>query len=206
MCDFLNQASTFFNNASVAAFFGAAFGGIFAVLTVAITDRLRDRRTVETIRGEITTAQAHATNKLEAVRNVRRVFRENREVIAGEIMEFDVAVIRELKARVLHLLPPRQRQALDAVLFRTEGTDALLREVRRSQEKFRPALGYQVHVAPAPNEVEHLESLLGNVIINLKMLIEVSGHYAEGSFSAITQKTFRPSDYAEPLPPTREQG
>ena len=53
-----------FNNASVAAFFGAAFGGIFAVAAVVITDRLRDRRMVATIGAEIVHARDHAARKL----------------------------------------------------------------------------------------------------------------------------------------------
>ena len=201
MSDFLKDASDLLNNASVAAFVGAAFGGMFAVLTVAITDRWRDRRMVETIRGEIATAHGHATGKLETLRNVLRLFREKRQVSAGEIMKFDVAVVRELKARVLHLLDPRQRQALDAVLFRMEGVDSHLDEVRRQQEAFRPPVGYQMAIVPAPNQIRQLDTLLGDVIINLKVLIEISGNYASGDFAAITQKQFRLSDYADP-PPT----
>jgi hypothetical protein len=187
-----------FNNASVAAFVGAAFAGIFAVIAVAITDRLRDRRTVETIRGEIETARGHAENKLETVREVLRLFREKGQFRSGEIMKFDVSVVRELKARVLHLLDPRQRQALDAVLFRMEGTDSLLAEVSRQQEEFRPKPGWQVHFVPPPNQLAQHDTLLADAITNLKVLVEMAGKYAAGDLAGITQKHYRAADYADP--------
>ena len=187
-----------FNNASVAAFVGAAFGGIFAVAAVVATDWLRDRRMVRTIRSEIGNARRHSTNKLEAVQNMLRLMREKNQILPGEILKFDVSVIREMKARVLHLLDPRQRQALDGVLFRMEGVDAHLDEVHRLQQEIRPVPGSMVVTAIRDNSVRRIDSLLSDIIVNLKVLVEMSDRYTAGDFATITQKRYLKSDYDEP--------
>jgi len=186
---------SFFNNASVSAFLGALFGGIFAVATVFVTDRLRDRRTVKTIRSEISIAHDHAKNKLETVRNMRRAMLERKQIIPGEVLRFDVGVIRELKARILHLLKPRQRQALDAVLFRMERVDAHLEDIHEGQQ----ALRGELPTDKRDEAVARLASILHDNIVNLKVLIEIADRYCKGDFAGITQKQYRLGDYAEPL-------
>ncbi len=188
-----------FNNASVAAFLGAVFSMFSALVVVAVSGWLSDRRMVRTIRAEIVVAREQARGKLETARRKLAAMRQGNQVHPGEVLKFDVAVIRELKARVLHLLKPRQRLALDGVLFRMEGVDGIFDDARRQEKALRALSGssanYDDHVA-------RLEKTLDDAIVNLRMLDEMTEHYASGRFEAITTKGYRREDYEDGSTPS----
>jgi len=187
----------FFKNASVAAFLGAAFSGISAVIVVAVNDWRRDRRMVGTIKAEIALAREHGKAKLETVRRKVATIREENPIRSGEVLRFDVAVVRELKGRVLHLIEPRQRQALDAVLHRMDGVDGLLDDVREREDDLRDTTRIDAYHG---DQVAALKESLEDAITNLRVLDEIAERYVAGKFEAITSKQYRPEDYSDSPP------
>jgi hypothetical protein len=183
----------FFGNESVGAFIGAACGAIFTYATVAITDRRRDHQVVETIRREIETGVDAAAAKLEAAEDMLLLMRQHRQIKAGEVLAFDLALINELKARVLHRLEPAQRLALDGVVHRMHGVNRLLDDVHQQQEAMRPRLAAGQPVSSA--EMQLLDGRIADAIVNIKVLRAQAASYIKGDHRGVAALRFTGEEY-----------
>ncbi|MDD3937047.1 hypothetical protein [Rhodoferax sp.] len=165
-----------FNNATVAAFFGA----FFAFLLVVATD-LRRRYLVRTLlTRNIASAKDLAEAKLQTVVTNIALVREDNRITAAPIMEFPLRAIEEQKLQVLDLLTSSQSQALEALLYWMRAIDDLIAEGVALAKKVK-ALS-RVNGPDADRislATEYLE-LMGEAEKNIGYLRDLLAHYLNG--------------------------
>jgi hypothetical protein len=173
------------------AFLGAFLGVVGAVVTVLITDWLRDRRTVRTIGNQIATDRDHAKQKLKTVEAAIRLIRDEANVHPAEIIKFDVKAIREMKAQVLHRLEKKRHknQALDAVIFRMEGTDSLIAKAQERAERLRD-VSENAPIEDIATPMDHIATHWRDAATNLKILIPMADDYLAGKYKTVLTKDY----------------
>lgn len=163
----------FFNNATVAAFFGA----FSAFLLVAATD-LRRRYLIRSLLDrQVKDSLQVARAKLETVRMNIALVREDNRITAAPIMPFPLKPIEDYRLQVLDLLSSVQAQALDALSYWMKAIDGLLGEATAVASRVKA-----LSQANAPDEErramaeEYLE-LMDEAEKNMLYLMEMLEHY-----------------------------
>lgn len=186
---FLN---TFFNNASVGGFVGAASAFLFLLLW----DRRKDRKVVQHIANEIDRARAHTAAKVETAERNLAAIRHDNQVRGADILKFDTEIVKRLLSEAWHLLTLDQQRAVDAIVHRLEGADRVLAEVERLTAELRET------AREDPARSSHMERLVTtyrDAIVNLKTALEMAENYGAKRFADITAKQYQRSDYEELL-------
>jgi hypothetical protein len=173
---------SFLGNRSGAAFLGA----FFAFCLVVLNDRRRDSKMVENIDNEIANARDLARQKSKTAENNLKSMNENRGY-SGRVIAFDTALVREMKGRVLHLLDPEKRQALNAMLFRMEGIDELFDKILEGIEHLRTHAQDETRVE-FDKHVEDLSKMYVEILINSRFFIDMADLYVKGNYREIITK------------------
>lgn len=178
------------DNSSVSAFLGAAF----AFLLVVAYDLWRDRRKLETITRAVSNNVEHATAKLETVRRLRNMIRDQNRVQPAQVLPFDVEAIRSKAVGIAHHFSGERSRALEAVCWRLEGCDQLLAEAKALSVALEPIEDQ----TERRRLVEKISTLYGDAIVNLKLAREMSERYACGDYDGILKRRYNPGSYREP--------
>lgn len=162
-----------FNNASVAAFFGA-----FAAFLLVVATDLRRRYLIRSLLNRhVASAVDLAKAKLETIATNIALVRSDNRITAAPVMAFPLKAIEDYKLQVLDLLTSPETQALDALVYWMKSIDDLIAE----------AVGLAARVktmsrANAPDKErmalagEYLD-LMDEAEKNMRYLIEMLGHY-----------------------------
>jgi hypothetical protein len=188
MC--LDAIADFFNNQSVSAFLGA----FAAFLLIAVNDWRRERRKVKTLRAEIEVNRADALAKLETARRMRILLRKHNSVAPAPVLRFNTTFTRQLAAEVLHHLSIDQRRAIEGLCYTMEAIDGLFDESLTLSQKFTTPLGQADRIFTA----EHLLKNWGDIVANLKRLLEMCDHYLVGNYTQLVNKQYDAAAYEEP--------
>lgn len=165
----------FFNNASVAAFFGA-----FAAFLLVVATDLRRRYLIRSLLNRhVASAIELAKAKLETIATNIALVRSDKRITAAPVMAFPLKAIEDYKLQILDLLTSPETQALDALVYWMRAIDDLINE----------AVGLAVRVkalsranAPDKDQIalsdEYLD-LMSEAEKNMRYLIEMLGHYVD---------------------------
>jgi hypothetical protein len=179
------------DNKSVAAFIGA----FSAFLLVIVNDWRRERRKVSYLRSEIEMNQVIARNKTETARGNRSLIRDHNRISAAPTLKFNTALIRDLAAEVLGRLTPDQRRAVEALCYRMDAIDGLFEDVAAQSKKFEPPSDL---IHEQRHEIgKSIISTYGDIIVNLKILAEMSGDYITGHFTEVVTRQYDRLKYEE---------
>lgn len=181
--------SEFFNNQSVGAFLGA----FAAFLLVAATDWRRERRKVKTLRAEIEVGLGDAEAKLETARRMRAMLRNENQITSAPVLRFNTAYARQLSGEVLHLLSRDQRRAVEALCYTMEAIDSLFSEASASAS----AIAGTTDNAERIRMASELLVTWGDIVANLKRLMEMCEKYLYGGFTDLVEKQYNAADYDE---------
>ena len=185
-----NPVIDFLNSSSVSAFLGA----FAAFLLVVVNDWWRERRKVKTLRAEIEVNRSIALDKLDTARRMRSRIREHNEITPAPVLRFNTQFTRQLAAETLHLLSLDQRRAVEGLCYTMEAIDDLIGDTQEIAQKFGSPLGQADRVLSA----EAVVSNWGDVIANLKRLMEMCDMYLGGKYADLTRKTYDTQSYMEP--------
>jgi hypothetical protein len=179
------------DNKSVAAFIGA----FSAFLLVFATDWRRERLKVKYIRAEIEINQVIARNKIDTARGNRSLIRGQNKIAAAPTLKFNTGLIRGLTAEVLGRLTADQRRAIEALCYRMDAIDQLFNDVATQSKKYEPP-------SSLTNEERHhlgksIISTYADIIVNLKVLVEMSADYLNGHFTEVVTRRHDPAKYEE---------
>lgn len=175
------------NSSAFAAFIGA----FSAFMLVIANDRRRDRRTIITIKNEISMNREHAAGKLKTLEMNKTALTSHNKVIPARIIGFNAEVIRGLSSSVLHRLTPDHRRALDALCYMMETTDGVLNEAYETANRFRSGLTGEERIELAKVLLDYYT----DGIINTRRLVEMCGLFLDGDYSTILTKQYAVEDY-----------
>ena len=161
------------NNASVAAFLGAAF----AFGLVAANDYRRRLKSKRQIRYLVSDNLDLARAKLETVRTNIAMLTEDNRLSGAPIMAFPTAALKSKQLEVIDLLDANQNQGLSVLLYWMEGIDGLLGEYVEATKRLRavPKAGPE-----SPRRIElatEILSTLTDATVSLEQLIEMCEWY-----------------------------
>lgn len=179
----------FLNNQSVGAFLGA----FAAFLLVAATDRRRERRKVKTLRAEVEVSLGDAKAKLETARRMRAMLRNQNQITSAPVLRFNTAYARQLSGEVLHLLSRDQRRAVEALCYTMEAIDGLFSEASETANAIKITTDNTQRIRMAID----LQATWGDIVSNLKRLMEMCETYLHGSYSDLVEKQYNAADYDE---------
>lgn len=179
------------DNKSVAAFLGA----FCAFLLVIVNDSRRERKKVRILKSEIELNQVVARNKLDTARGNRLLIRDSNRVTTAPTLKFNTPLIRDLMAEVLGHLTSDQRRALEGLCYRMEAIDGLFAEAAEKATKLAPP-------SSLTHEQRHdtgkaIVDTYDDIIVNLKILAENCGEYANGHFTEIVTRQYDRAKYEE---------
>lgn len=162
-----------FNNATVAAFFGA-----FAAFLLVVATDLRRRYLIRSLLDrQIKDAIELAKAKLETVRMNIALVREDNRITAAPIMPFPLKPIEDYRLQVLDLLSSAQAQALDALAYWMKAIDGLLVEATAVASRIQVLSRTNAPNAERRALAEDYLGLMGEAEKNMLYLVEMLEHY-----------------------------
>ena len=189
--EWINIVLDFLNNASAAAFIGAAS----AYLLVVLTDRRREKQKVRTITREVEILKGHAQTKLQRLRACLQDLRVHHFIVPSPVFKFDTTLIRKIAAEVPDRLSLPQRKALDGLCYHMEATDAILVKIFDLAESIADSHGMRDDKALI---LDQLISIHNASIANHKRILETCDCYLTGDYETILTKRYKWEDYADP--------
>ncbi len=169
------------NNASVAAFLGAAF----AFGLVVANDYRRRLKSKRQIRYLVSDNLDLARAKLETIKTNIAMLTEDNRLSGAPIMAFPTSALKSKQLEVIDLLDTNQNQGLSVLLYWMEGIDGLLSEYVEVTKRLRgvPKAG--------PESVQRIElatqilSTLTDARVSVEHLIEMCEWYGSGQIHKI---------------------
>jgi hypothetical protein len=169
------------NNASVAAFLGAAsaFG---LVVANDYRRRLKSKRQIRYLVSD-NLDLAHA--KLETVKTNIAMLTEDNRLSGAPIMTFPTAALKSKQLEVIDLLDANQSQGLSVLLYWMEGIDGLLSEYVEVTKRLRALPKAGPESAQRIELATQILSTLTDAQVSLERLIEMCEWYGAGQIYKI---------------------
>jgi predicted RNA-binding protein with PUA-like domain len=162
-----------FNNATVAAFFGA----FAAFLLVAATDLRRRYMIRSLLNRQIKDAIELSNAKIETVRMNMALVREDNRITVAPIMLFPLKPIEDYRLQVLDLLSSAQAQALDVLAYWMKAIDGLLGEAIAVAGRVKVLSQANAPDAESRALAEEYLDLMGEAEKNMLYLVKMLEHY-----------------------------
>lgn len=169
------------NNASVAAFLGAAF----AFGLVAANDYRRRLKSKRQIHYLVSDNLDLARAKLETVKSIIAMLTEDNRLSGAPVMSFPTAVLKSKQLEVIDLLDSNQNQGLSVLLYWMEGVDGLLGEYVDATKRLRAVPSVGPESAQRIALATQILSTLNDARASLEHLIEMCEWYGSGQIYKI---------------------
>jgi len=183
----------FFNNASTAAFLGAAF----AYLLVQLTDRRRLRRKRDLLYKVLQVNHDHCEGKIVAVTNNKGLLIVTNTVLPAPFLRFGVDDVKALKMDVLDQLTSTEIRALDGICYTMTEVDNILTLVYDLASAV-----YKVVTEDGPEEeqkatAKKLLTEYNSALVNLRRLKQMLELFVAGKAETVVTKEYSAREFQD---------